>query len=49
MTISFDFAREVADRVFMFDDGQLTEVGRSQEVLDKPTQPRTKAFLFGVL
>jgi ABC-type polar amino acid transport system ATPase subunit len=49
MTISFGFAREVPDRVFMFDDGQHTEVGRPQEVLDKPTQLRTKAILSGVL
>lgn len=49
MTISFGFAREVADRLVMFDVGQIVEAGRPQEVFDAPTQPRTKAFLSNVL
>lgn len=43
------FAREVADRVIMFDDGQIVEAGLPTEVFDTPVQPRTKAFLSKVL
>jgi polar amino acid transport system ATP-binding protein len=43
------FAREVADRVVMFDDGQVVEIGVPQQVFDAPTQPRTQAFLSKVL
>ena len=43
------FAREVADRVAMFDDGQIVEIGTPQQVFDNPTQARTKAFLSKVL
>jgi polar amino acid transport system ATP-binding protein len=43
------FAREVADRVVMFDDGQIVESGLPTEVFDTPVQPRTKAFLSKVL
>ncbi len=43
------FAREVADRVAMFDDGQIVEIGTPRQVFDNPTQARTKAFLSKVL
>jgi len=43
------FAREVADRVAMFDDGQIVEIGDPQQVFDNPTQTRTKTFLSKVL
>jgi polar amino acid transport system ATP-binding protein len=43
------FAREVADRVAMFDDGQIVEIGDPQQVFDTPTQARTKTFLSKVL
>ncbi len=43
------FAREVADRVAMFDDGQIVEIGTPQQVFDSPVQARTKAFLSKVL
>lgn len=43
------FAREVADRVAMFDDGQIVEIGSPQQVFDNPTQVRTKTFLSKVL
>lgn len=43
------FAREVADRVAMFDDGQIVEIGVPQQVFDHPMQARTKAFLSKVL
>ena len=37
------------DRVAMFDDGQMVEIGTPQQVFDSPVQARTKAFLFKVL
>lgn len=43
------FAREIADRVVMFDGGQIVEAGRPKAVFDTPTQPRTVAFLSRVL
>lgn len=43
------FAREVADQVAMFDDGQIIEIGSPQQVFDNSTQARTKAFLSKVL
>ncbi|HUY42348.1 MAG TPA: amino acid ABC transporter ATP-binding protein [Acidimicrobiales bacterium] len=43
------FAREVADRVAMFDDGQIVEIGLPQQVFDSPVQARTQAFLSKVL
>jgi polar amino acid transport system ATP-binding protein len=43
------FAREVADRVAMFDDGQIVEIGVPPQIFDNPMQARTKAFLSKVL
>lgn len=43
------FAREVADRVAMFDDGQIVEIGTPQQLFDTPSQARTKSFLSKVL
>lgn len=43
------FAREVADRVAMFDDGQIVEIGTPEQVFDTPTQDRTRTFLSKVL
>ncbi|MHB1088869.1 MAG: amino acid ABC transporter ATP-binding protein [Acidimicrobiales bacterium] len=51
ITVSHEigFAREVADRVAMFDDGQIIEIGEPRQVFDAPTQERTKSFLSKVL
>jgi polar amino acid transport system ATP-binding protein len=43
------FARKVADRVIMMDDGQVVEVGPPEQVFDDPKHPRTVAFLSKVL
>ncbi len=39
------FAREVADRVVFMDEGVIVEQGPPAEILDRPTQERTRRFL----
>jgi len=43
------FARGVADRVIMMDQGHIVETGPPGRVLDEPDQERTRAFLSKVL
>ena len=43
------FAREVADRVVMMDDGMIVEHGRPAELFDRPGHERTRAFLAKIL
>jgi polar amino acid transport system ATP-binding protein len=43
------FAREVAGRVIMMDDGQVVEEGRPDEMFANPQHERTKAFLSKIL
>ena len=43
------FAREVANRVVMMDDGVVVEEGTPDQVFSAPTQERTKAFLSKIL
>ena len=45
VTHEMAFAREVADRVMFMDDGQIVEQGTADEVLGRPRNPRTRAFL----
>jgi polar amino acid transport system permease protein len=45
VTHEVHFAREVADRVVFMDEGLVVESGPPQEVLDRPTQERTRRFL----
>lgn len=45
VTHHIDFAREIADRVVMLDDGQVIEAGTPREVLDQPRHSRTRRFL----
>lgn len=49
VTHEIGFAREVADRVVFMDGGVVVEQGPPSEVLDRPREPRTKAFLERVL
>ena len=49
VTHEMGFAREVADRVVFMDSGRIVEVGTASQVLDTPTNDRTKAFLSAVL
>ena len=49
VTHEMGFAREVADRVVMMDDGQIIEEGTPEECFGTPKQNRTKAFLSKIL
>ena len=45
VTHEIDFARKVADRVIFMDEGVIIEEGDPKQVLDNPSNERTKAFL----
>jgi polar amino acid transport system ATP-binding protein len=49
VTHEIGFAREVADRVAVMDDGRIIESGAAQQVLSTPEHARTRAFLERVL
>ncbi|MET8136686.1 amino acid ABC transporter ATP-binding protein [Streptomyces sp. NPDC005251] len=49
VTHEIGFAREVADTVVFMDDGRIVEQGAPGDVLDRPEQERTRAFLSKVL
>jgi polar amino acid transport system ATP-binding protein len=48
VTHEMGFAREVADRVLMFDSGRVLESAAPSELLDNPKEQRTKDFLGAV-
>ncbi len=48
VTHDLGFARQTADRVHFLDEGQIVESGTPDAVLDRPTEPRTRAFLSGL-
>jgi ABC-type polar amino acid transport system ATPase subunit len=48
-THEMDFAREVADRVVVFDKGDIIETGNPEEIFTSPKTERTKIFLSRVL
>ena len=43
------FARNVADRVIFMDEGEIVEMGTSDELFTNPQEPRTKLFLDQIL
>lgn len=45
VTHEIGFAKNVADRVIFMDGGVIVEEGRPEEVIDNPSNPRTKEFL----
>ena len=49
VTHEMGFAREVADRVLLMDDGYIVEEGTPDEVFNHPQNARTKDFLDKVL
>jgi polar amino acid transport system ATP-binding protein len=49
VTHEMGFAREAADRVLMFDSGNIIEEGTPEKILRDPDHNRTKAFLRAVL
>ena len=49
VTHEMGFAREVADRVVMMDEGRVIEDGTPEHFFSNPTQERTKTFLAKIL
>ena len=49
VTHEMSFARDIADRVVFFDDGQVAEEGPPETIFTAPSNPRTQAFLRAVL
>lgn len=49
VTHEMGFAREVADKIFFMDGGQVIESGTPQQVIDNPQHPRTQEFLSSLL
>ena len=49
VTHEMGFAKEVADRVILFDDGQMVEENTPELFFDKPKHDRTKLFLSQIL
>ena len=45
VTHEIDFARKVADRVIFMDGGVVIEEGKPEDVIDNPSNERTKEFL----
>jgi ABC-type polar amino acid transport system ATPase subunit len=45
VTHEMAFAREAADRVYFVDDGEFVEVGPPEQVINDPSDPRTREFL----
>ena len=45
VTHEMAFAREAADRVYFIDEGRFVEVGPPEQVIDAPSDPRTRDFL----
>ncbi|MFJ7068069.1 ectoine/hydroxyectoine ABC transporter ATP-binding protein EhuA [Streptomyces sp. NPDC101115] len=48
VTHEMGFARDVSDRILMFDQGRIVESGRADELLEEPGHERTRAFLKAV-
>jgi polar amino acid transport system ATP-binding protein len=49
VTHEMRFARQIADRVLMFDAGRIVEEGPPDQVLGDPTHERTRKFLRAIL
>lgn len=45
VTHEMNFAREVADRVLFFADGEIYEEGTPAQIFDAPKKPKTAAFI----
>ncbi|HEX4211828.1 MAG TPA: ectoine/hydroxyectoine ABC transporter ATP-binding protein EhuA [Candidatus Dormibacteraeota bacterium] len=49
VTHEISFARDIADRVVMFDGGRIVEQGTPDDVLRNPQSPRTQQFLRAIV
>jgi ABC-type polar amino acid transport system ATPase subunit len=45
VTHEMQFAREVGDRLVFMDNGRIVEQGKPRDVLDRPSEERTRRFL----
>jgi len=49
VTHEMGFAKEVADRMMMFDEGVIVEEGSPEQIFEAPKSDRTKLFLSQIL
>ena len=49
VTHEMGFAREVADRMYFFDEGKIVETGTPKQIYNDPKEDRTKLFLSQIL
>jgi polar amino acid transport system ATP-binding protein len=49
VTHEMNFARDVSDRVLMFDSGRIVEAGPPEQIFSNPGHERTRTFLRAVL
>ena len=49
VTHEMQFARDVSDRVMMFDQGSIVEEGKPDKIFSEPEHQRTRDFLRAVL
>jgi polar amino acid transport system ATP-binding protein len=49
VTHEMRFAREISDRVVMFDKGQVVEQGPPSQIFENPESERTRQFLDAVI
>jgi len=49
VTHEMGFAREVADRMYFFDEGLIVETGTPHDIYNNPQEDRTKLFLSQIL
>ncbi|MEU6093350.1 ectoine/hydroxyectoine ABC transporter ATP-binding protein EhuA [Streptomyces sp. NPDC047079] len=49
VTHEMSFARDISDRVLMFDSGQVVEAGAPEKIFSAPEHTRTREFLSAVL
>jgi general L-amino acid transport system ATP-binding protein len=49
VTHEMGFAREVADRMYFFDEGKIVETGTPNQIYNEPKEDRTKLFLSQIL
>jgi ABC-type polar amino acid transport system ATPase subunit len=49
VTHEMGFAREVADRIVLFDEGRIVEMGTPEHFFTNPQHERTKLFLSQIL
>lgn len=49
VTHEMNFAKDVSDRVFMFDSGSIVESGPPEQIFTDPRHARTRAFLRAII